>query len=113
MDFRQIAKRRLPAPVFHYLDGGADDEVALVRNVAAFDDYELLPSQLHDVTSIDMQSTLFGETVDWPVMISPTGASKFAGRAGRARRQKLEICRSGRRERGVRLACLVGGRCMV
>ena len=82
MDFRQIAKRRLPAPVFHYLDGGADDEVALVRNVAAFDDYELLPSQLHDVTSIDMQSTLFGETVDWPVMISPTGASKLFHGAG-------------------------------
>jgi L-lactate dehydrogenase (cytochrome) len=77
MDFRSIAKRRLPAPVFHYLDGGADDEVTLARNTQAFDDYELLPSQLTDVSSIDLQTTLFGETVDWPVMISPTGASKL------------------------------------
>lgn len=77
MDFRAIAKRRLPAPVFHYLDGGADDEVTLARNTQAFDDYELLPSQLSDVSAIDLQTTLFGKTVDWPVMISPTGASKL------------------------------------
>ncbi len=77
MDFRAVAKRRLPAPVFHYLDGGADDEVTLARNTQAFDDYELLPSQLSDVSAIDLQTTLFGKTVDWPVMISPTGASKL------------------------------------
>ncbi|MFB3124340.1 MAG: alpha-hydroxy-acid oxidizing protein, partial [Woeseiaceae bacterium] len=31
-DFRQLAKRRLPSPIFHYIDGGADDEVTLRRN---------------------------------------------------------------------------------
>ena len=36
---RSKAKRRLPAPVFHYMDGGADDEVTLRRNTDAFDDY--------------------------------------------------------------------------
>lgn len=77
MDFRCIARRRLPAPVFHYMDGGADDEISLRRNVAAFDDYELLPAQLTDVSRIDLQTTLFGKPVDWPVMISPTGASKL------------------------------------
>lgn len=82
MDFRRIAKRKLPAPVFHYLDGGADDEWTLARNTSAFDDYELLPSQLSDVSSIQMQSTLFGENCDWPVMISPTGASKLFHRDG-------------------------------
>ena len=82
MDFRAGAKRRLPAPVFHYLDGGADDEVTLARNTQAFDDYELLPSQLTDVSSIDLQTTLFGQSVDWPVMLSPTGASKLFHGAG-------------------------------
>jgi len=77
MDFRRIARRRLPAPVFHYMDGGADDELSLARNTAAFADYELLPSQLSDVSNIDLRSTLFGEEVDWPVMIAPTGASKL------------------------------------
>ena len=77
MDFRRIAKRRLPTPVFHYIDGGADDEVALVRNTAAFNEYELLPSQLSDVSNVDLSSTLFGQPVEWPVMIAPTGASKL------------------------------------
>ena len=77
MDFRCLARRRLPAPVFHYMDGGADDEITLRRNVAAFNDYELLPSQLTDVSRIDLRTTLFGKNVDWPVMISPTGASKL------------------------------------
>ena len=77
MDFRSLAKRRLPAPVFHYLDGGADDELSLARNTDAFGDYELLPSQLSDVSHVDLRSTLFGQPVDWPVMIAPTGASKL------------------------------------
>ena len=77
MDFRPLAKRRLPAPVFHYIDGGADDEWTMRRNTAAFSDYELLPAQLSDVSNIDTASTLFGQPVDWPVMISPTGASKL------------------------------------
>ena len=76
-DLRRLAKRRLPAPVFHYLDGGADDELTLARNTNAFDDYELLPTQLSDVSSIDITSTLFGQQIDWPVMISPTGATKL------------------------------------
>ena len=82
MDFRPIARRRLPAPVFHYIDGGADDEWTLVRNTEAFNDYELLPSQLSDVSSVDLKTTLFGQAVDWPVMISPTGASKLFHRDG-------------------------------
>lgn len=76
-DLRRVARRRLPAPVFHYMDGGADDELTLARNTAAFNDYELLPSQLSDVSVIDAATTLFGQRIDWPVMISPTGASKL------------------------------------
>ena len=81
-DLRRLAKRRLPTPVFHYLDGGADDELSLLRNTRAFDDYELLPSHLSDVSSIDTRSSLFGQDIDWPVMISPTGASKLFHSAG-------------------------------
>ena len=77
MDFRRIAKRRLPAPVFHYLDGGADDEWTMRRNTEAFNDYELLPSHLSDVSSVDTTSTLLGHEIDWPVMIAPTGASRL------------------------------------
>ena len=82
MDFRRIAKRRLPAPVFHYIDGGADDEWTMRRNTDAYNDYELLPTHLSDVSSIDIRSTLFGKPVDWPVMIAPTGASRLFHRDG-------------------------------
>ena len=63
--------------MFHYLDGGADDERSLDRNTSAFDDYEILPRQLRDVSRIDLQTTLFGCRLDWPVMLSPTGANKL------------------------------------
>lgn len=82
MDFRRIARRKLPAPVFHYLDGGADDEWSLGRNTSAFNDYELLPAQLSDVSNVSLKTTLFGEEIDWPVMIAPTGASKLFHRDG-------------------------------
>ena len=77
MDFRRLARRKLPSPVFNYMDGGADDEWTLARNTSAFDNYELLPAQLSDVSTINLKTTLFGEEIDWPVMISPTGASKL------------------------------------
>ncbi len=82
MDFRRIARRKLPSPVFHYLDGGADDEWTMGRNTTAFNDYELLPAQLSDVSNLNLRTTLFGEPIDWPVMISPTGASKLFHAAG-------------------------------
>ena len=82
MDFRRIARRKLPAPVFHYLYGGADDEWTLRRNTKAFDDYEILPAQLSDVSKIDLKSTLFGQPIDWPLMFSPTGASKLFHASG-------------------------------
>lgn len=76
-DLRLRARGRLPAAVFHYLDGGADDEITLRRNTDAFADYELLPSQLSDVSRLDTGSTLFGQKLDWPVILAPTGASKL------------------------------------
>ena len=60
MDFRPLAKRRVPRTIFHYLDGGADDELSMTRNTDAFADYELLPKQLKGVGSIDISTTLLG-----------------------------------------------------
>ena len=82
MDFRRIAKRKLPAPVFHYIDGGADDEWSLRRNTDAFNEYELLPAHLSNVSTVDIRATLFGQPISWPVMIAPTGASRLFHRDG-------------------------------
>ena len=76
-DLRKLAKRNLPWPVFNYLDGGADDELTLNWNTTAFNDYELLPSQLNDISNIELSTTVLGQKIDWPVIISPTGASRL------------------------------------
>lgn len=81
-DLRKKAKRRLPKPIFHYLDGGADDEVTLRRNTDAFDDYELNPNYLTDTTTIDLSTEALGVKIDMPVFLSPTGMSKLFHHTG-------------------------------
>ena len=53
-DFRKLAKKKLPFPVFHYIDGAADDEVTLKRNTQAFEDVDLVPNVLKGVEDIDI-----------------------------------------------------------
>ncbi len=76
-DLRRLARRRLPAPLFHYLDGGADDEWTLRRNTQAFDDYQLLPRQLTGGGDPDTGVTVLGCKLEWPVLLSPTGMSRL------------------------------------
>lgn len=73
MDYRARAKHRLPAPLFHYIDGGADDEWSLANNTRAFDKYQLLPNQLRDVSSVDLSVRVLGSEMSMPVLLSPTG----------------------------------------
>ncbi len=56
-DFRKLAKKKLPSPIYHYIDGGADDEVTLNRNTAAFNDCDLIPNFLAYVANIDTSTT--------------------------------------------------------
>ena len=75
--FRELARKRLPSPMFHFIDGGSDDEYTLQRNTTAFDDYQLMPNYLVDVAKIDTRTKLFGKTLDWPVFLSPTGTTRL------------------------------------
>lgn len=72
-DLRTLARRKLPRIAFDFIDGGADDEVCLKRNRAAFERYRLLPRYLRDVSRRDQSVVLFGRTYASPVGISPTG----------------------------------------
>lgn len=76
-DLRRMAQSRLPAPMFHYIDGGSDDEWSLRRNTSAFDDYQLWPNYLNDISKIDLSTTLFGQKINWPVFMAPTGMSRL------------------------------------
>src|SRR3546814_19363804 len=71
-DFRTLAKRRLPWPVFDYIDGAADDEVTRRRNRAAFDGCDLIPRVLAGVENVDMKTTLFGRAIAMPLFLAPT-----------------------------------------
>src|SRR6185369_7611650 len=80
-DLRRIAKRRLPRAVFDFFDGGAEDEVTLRDNRAAFERVRLLPRVLVNVAQVDTGATLFGERLALPLAIGPTGGIA-AGRHG-------------------------------
>ncbi|MBD1166702.1 alpha-hydroxy-acid oxidizing protein [Pelagibacterales bacterium SAG-MED07] len=71
-DFRKLAKKKLPAPIFHYIDGGSDDEVTLNRNTTAFNDCDLVPNILASVGEPDLSTTVFGRKIDMPLFLSPT-----------------------------------------
>ena len=76
-DFRELARRRLPFPVFHYIDGAADDELTKGRNTAAFDDCDLVPSVLAGGESIDMSVEIMGKRVAMPLFLSPTALQRL------------------------------------
>ena len=71
-DFRKLAKKKLPAPIFHYIDGGSDDEVTLNRNTSAFNDCDLVPNILASVGEPDLSTSIFGKKIDMPLFLSPT-----------------------------------------
>ena len=65
-DFRKLAKLKLPSPIFHYIDGAADDEITYARNTSAFDDVDLVPNVLRGVENVDLSTTIFGKKLDLP-----------------------------------------------
>ena len=76
-DFRRLAKQRLPGPIFHYIDGAADDEITYRRNTAAYDDVDLVPNVLAGVEKIDMSTTVMGQKIDMPLFLAPTALQRL------------------------------------
>lgn len=76
-DFRELARRRLPAPIFHYIDGAADDETTYRRNTAAFAACDLVPNVLAGVGAVDMSVTILGRKLEIPIFCSPTALQRL------------------------------------
>jgi L-lactate dehydrogenase (cytochrome) len=76
-DFRRLAKRRLPGPIFNYIDGGADDEVTLRKNTSSFERVDLLPSVLCGVSEVDLSVTVMGQKLALPIYCSPTALQRL------------------------------------
>jgi len=75
-DFRKLAKQRLPSPLFHYIDGAADDEITYVRNTSSFDACDLVPNVLAGVDEIDLGVEVLGQKLDMPIFFSPTAMQR-------------------------------------
>lgn len=76
-DFRKLARRRIPGPIFHYIDGAADDEVTRNRNTAAFEECDLVPNVLAGVQDVDLSTTVMGKRIQMPLMLSPTALQRL------------------------------------
>jgi L-lactate dehydrogenase (cytochrome) len=76
-DFRELARRRLPGPIFNYIDGAADDEVTYRHNTASFERCDLVPNVLRGVQAVDLSTTVMGQSLAMPVYCSPTALQRL------------------------------------
>jgi L-lactate dehydrogenase (cytochrome) len=76
-DFRRLARRRLPGPIFDYIDGAADDEVTHRRNTATFEHCDLVPNVLRGVEDVDISVTVMGQRLAVPFYCSPTALQRL------------------------------------
>jgi L-lactate dehydrogenase (cytochrome) len=76
-DFRELARRRLPGPIFNYIDGAADDETTYRRNTRAFEECDLVPSVLAGVEHVDLSVTVLGQKLEMPFYCSPTALQRL------------------------------------
>ncbi len=96
-DFRRLARRRLPRVVFDYIDGGADGEVTLRENCAAFERIEFRPRNAVANAPCSLRTTVLGQTLELPFLLAPVGSSRLffprgecvAAAAGGSRRNGL------------------------
>ena len=75
--FRRMARKRLPGPIFHYIDSAADDEVTYRRNTEAYDACDLVPNVLAGVENIDMSTEVMGKKIDLPLFLAPTALQRL------------------------------------
>ena len=76
-DFRKLAKKKLPSPIFNYIDGGSDDETTLKRNTEAFNSCDLIPNILSGIGKPDLSTTIFGCKINMPLFLSPAAMQRL------------------------------------
>ena len=81
-DVRHAARRRLPRPVFDYVDGGADEELSLAANEAGWRSFSFHPRVLADVSRSDLTTTILGAPAALPFGLAPTGYTRMIHPAG-------------------------------
>lgn len=86
LDYRELARRRLPPFLFEYIDGGSYDEVTLAANRNDLLKVQLRQRVMRDISKLDLSTRLFGQDLAMPVMLGPIGLAGMNARRGRFRR---------------------------
>jgi L-lactate dehydrogenase (cytochrome) len=81
-DLRACARRRIPRPVFDYVDGGADEELSMTANREAFTRWRFLPRALVDVSAPDTTAPVLSRILPMPLVLAPTGYTRMMHPAG-------------------------------
>jgi 4-hydroxymandelate oxidase len=93
-ELERLAQEKLAQPAFDYYISGANDEITVRENHAAYERIRLAPRMLVDVSARDMTTSVLGQKISMPIMIAPTAfqrmahpdgevaTTKAAGRAG-------------------------------
>ena len=87
-DLRRVARRRIPRPVFDYVDGAADEELAVAANASAFRTWRFLPRVLASVETVDLSCSVLGSALPAPFLLGPAGYTRMLhpdGEIGAAR----------------------------
>ncbi|MBP8247042.1 MAG: L-lactate dehydrogenase [Phenylobacterium sp.] len=87
-DYRELARRRLPPMFFEYIDGGSYAEVTLQRNVADMEAIALRQRVMRDMSQLDTRIETLGQTLSFPVGLSPVGMAGMYGRRGEVQAAK-------------------------
>ena len=81
-DYRAAAERRLPPFLFHYIDGGAYAEHTMKRNSEDLSEIALRQRVLRNMSSLSLETQLFGEHLSMPVALGPVGLTGMYARRG-------------------------------
>lgn len=87
-DYRVMAKKRLPKQLFDFLDGGAFDEVTIGKNSEDFRNIQLKRRVLKDVSNINLSIEIFGQKMDFPLVLAPVGFAGVYARRGEVQAAK-------------------------
>ncbi len=74
-DLNRAAHKALPKVIYDFIEGGAEDELTLRRNLQSFDHYEFVPRVLRDVSNIDLSRQVLGIDCRMPLVCAPTAMS--------------------------------------
>ena len=77
-DYEAAAREKLPQTAYDYYRSGANDEITLRENHAAYERIHLHPRVLIDISKPDLSTTVLGETIKMPIMVAPTAFHRMA-----------------------------------